>query len=220
MRTAFLGHFGSGKTEVAIGYALELAGAGSRPLLLDLDVVTPYFRSRDHRRRLAELGVEVVAPEEEWSAADLPIIAAAALAHLRQGGDRPVVLDVGGDAGAQLLATLGDLLARDSYRVLAVINTCRPATATAAQVAGMVRWLETMARTRVDGLVNNTNLGAETTAATALAGLTAVEEAAGQLGVPVAFTACPAEHGAAFRAAGVEVLPLRLFMRPPWQELP
>ena len=104
MRTMLLGHFGSGKTEVAIAYALKLAGEGRHPLLLDLDIITPYFRSRDPAQRLADLGVEVIAPSPEWSAADLPLISGQTLMHLRAQGDRAAVLDVGGDEGARVIA--------------------------------------------------------------------------------------------------------------------
>lgn len=216
----FLGHFGSGKTEVAIGYSLKLAAEGQRPLLLDLDVITPYFRSRDPRDRLGELGVEVIAPDPEWSAADLPVIASAALMHLRMGGDRPAILDLGGDEGAKLMSSLKGLLAKDDYHVLVVVNPYRPSTRTAEQIVHMVRWLESISSTRVQGLVNNANLGASTTVETVLSGLRVVQEAASQLGIPVAFTACRADLQDQVRAAGVDALPLRIFMRPPWEELP
>ncbi len=220
MRTMFLGHFGSGKTEVAIGYAMKLVAEGQHPLLLDLDVVTPYFRSRDPRQRLAELGVDVISPSEEWSSADLPLISNTALMTLRTHSDRPAILDIGGDEGAQLMATLTPYLEGSTYAVNVVVNACRPMTNTPAQIVGLVRWLESISRTKVQALINNANLGANTTVDTVLTGLKVVQEAASHLGIPVAWSACRSDLQEEVRAAGVEVLPLPIFMRPPWEELP
>ena len=220
MRTMLLGHFGSGKTEVAIAYALKLAGEGRHPLLLDLDIITPYFRSRDPAQRLADLGVEVIAPSPEWSAADLPLISGQTLMHRRAQGDRAAVLDVGGDEGARVIAALADYLRPQTYEVLAVVNAYRPATRTARQIVDFVQWVEAISRTRVAGLVNNANLGQETTTEHVLAGLDIVRAAASQLGIPVAFTAAREDLAPALRAAAIEVLPLKIFMRPPWEELP
>jgi len=220
MRTMLLGHFGSGKTEVAIACALELAAGGERPLLLDLDVITPYFRSRDPARRLGELGVEVVAPADEWSAADLPLISGRTLTCLRSEPARSAVLDVGGDAGAKVIASLAHYLQPGSLRALVVVNPCRPNTRTVKQVIDTVRWAERLARVQITGLVNNANLGAETSVQTVRDGLQVVQAAASELGIPVAFTACRAELAAPLRAAGLTVLPLPLFMRPPWEDLP
>lgn len=214
MRTVFIGHFGSGKTEVAIGYAFKLVAEGHAPRLLDLDVVTPYYRSREVKQQLAALGVEVVTPPDDISLSDLPLIAYQALAALRD-ESRPAILDIGGDEGAQVMRTIGEYIDPATCTVYGVANPCRPMTNTAAKICDMVRWLQAVSGLKVSGLVNNANLGRQTQAATVLEGLEIVSEAAAKLEVPVAFTAAREEIAADL---GLEnVLPLKLYMRFPWE---
>ncbi|HYG59920.1 MAG TPA: hypothetical protein VD902_17785 [Symbiobacteriaceae bacterium] len=213
-RTLFLGHFGSGKTEVAIHYALSLCTVPKRPLLLDLDFITPYYRSRDVAEELAARGVDVVAPEGDLTRSDLPVVTARAVQALTN-YDGPVVADIGGDEGARVLGSLAGRLQPGRYDAYMVVNPYRPGTGSASQVAAYARWLEQVARIKFTGLVNNANAGLLTQPAHVLEGLNKVQESAELLGLPVVFTSAKAD--VASLLTGLQVLPLDLKMRPPWE---
>ncbi|HEY9857294.1 MAG TPA: hypothetical protein V6D05_16230 [Stenomitos sp.] len=215
-RLLLLGHFGSGKTEVAIQQALAMADGSERPLLLDLDFITPYYRSRDVAPELAALGVEVVAPEGELSRSDLPVVTARAVQALSTHPGR-VVADVGGDEGARVIGSLAGRLAPGSYQAWMVINPLRPGTGTPQQVADYAHWLERLARIRFTGVVNNANAGPLTQPHHVRAGLVQVQAAADLLGLPIVFSAARAEIIP--QLPDLEIRSLSLKMRPPW-ELP
>ncbi len=213
-RTLFLGHFGSGKTEVAIHFALSLCTGSKRPLLLDLDFITPYYRSREVAEELGASGVDVVAPEGDLARSDLPVVTARAVQSLIH-YDGPVVADIGGDEGARVVGSIAAMLRPGSYQAVMVVNPYRPGTGTPQQVAEYARWLERIARVKFTGMVNNANVGPLTQPEHVLEGLSQVQASAGLLGLPVLFSSATAEVAA--RLEGQHVLPLRLRMRPPWE---
>lgn len=213
-RTLFLGHFGSGKTEVAIHYALSLCTGPKRPLLLDLDFITPYYRSRDVAEELAAAGLDVVAPEGDLARSDLPVVTARAVQALGN-YDGPVVADIGGDEGARVVGSMAGRLQAVPYQAIMVINPFRPGTGTPRQVADYAHWLEQVARIRFTGVVNNANAGPLTQPEHVLDGLKEVQASAELLGLPVLFTAAKTDLVPAL--TGLKVLPLDLKMRPPWE---
>lgn len=214
-RTLFLGHFGSGKTEVAIHYALSLCTGPKRPMLLDLDFITPYYRTRDVAEEMAREGVEVVSPEGALGRSDLPVVTARAVQALSN-YDGPVVADVGGDEGARVIGSMAGRL-QPGYQAIMVINPFRPGTGTPRQVAEYARWLEEVARIKFTGLVNNANAGLLTQPSHVLEGLKQVQASAELLNLPVLFSSAKADI--APELSGLKVLPLNLKMRPVW-ELP
>lgn len=213
-RTLLLGHFGSGKTEVGIATALAYAGGPVRPRLLDLDFITPYYRTRDVVDELAAAGVEAVIPEGELSTSDLPVVTARAV-HVLGDTSGPVIVDVGGDEGARVVGSLAYKLAPGTYRAWMVVNPFRPGTGTPAQVAEYARWLERVARVQFTGLVNNANVGPLTEPRHVVEGFERVRESAEALGVPVIFSAVRADLAADVPLP--EVLPLHRKMRAPWE---
>lgn len=213
-RTLFLGHFGSGKTEVAIAHALSLTIGPKRPMLLDLDFITPYYRSRDVIVELEAAGITVVAPEGDLARSDLPVVTARAVQSLST-YEGPLIIDVGGDEGARVIGSLAGRLNPGSYEALMVVNPYRPGTGSPSQVATYARWLEQIARIRFTGLVNNANAGPLTAPEHVLEGLKQVEASAALLGLPVLFTA--AKTDLLPHLSGLKVLPLDLKMRPPWE---
>ncbi len=181
----FTGRFGSGKTEIALNYALQLADLGQRPLLIDLDIVTPYFRSREKAAEMARHGVEVISPLQVGQHVDVPAISPRILGALEQ-SDHPTVLDVGGDVqGSRALAQYAPTIARRGYVMHFVVNPYRPFMDTVAGVATAVREIERSARLRVSTLVSNPNLMAESTPDLFWQGHRHVLACAEALGVPV-----------------------------------
>jgi hypothetical protein len=180
-----VGHFGSGKTEIAVNQALRRAESGARVTLADLDVVKPYFRSRAARETLAAAGVELIAPAGEHIYADLPIIVPEIRSRVREPG-RELVVDVGGDdSGARVLGSLADVLPVEHTDCLLVLNFCRPFTRDPEEAEAMVRRIESVSRLEVRGLVSNSHLMDDTTADVVVEGYRMAVETGRRLGVPV-----------------------------------
>jgi len=156
----FTGAFGSGKTEVAIAYALAVRAAGRSVGIVDLDTVTPYFRVGDCREELQRAGLRVVAPEGGLASFETPALPAEIAGAL---ADRSLhlVLDAGGDPeGARLLAVYAEQIEERGCDLWMVTNPFRPSTSAPSAVADQARAIEALATLRLTGLVANPNLGA------------------------------------------------------------
>jgi hypothetical protein len=217
--TVLVGHFGSGKTEIAINGALDLVALGRRPVLVDLDVVKPYFRSRSARHLMHDRGVRVIAPEGENVYADLPVILPEIRTLLRDASSQ-LILDAGGDpTGARVLGSLMDAIADEETDTLAVLNFRRPFTESVDDALTMVRQIEAASRRRVTGVVSNTHLMTETTPALVVEGYELTCTTAARLGVRVAAVAADEELLPKLDAEVFEcqVLPLRRIVKPPFE---
>ena len=231
----FVGGYGSGKTEISIACACHLARVRdevSRVVLADLDIVNPYFRSREVARELAAEGVRVVSSQEHYEWADAPSFSPEIGAAIAD-PDRLVVLDVGGDeAGARALGRFAPGLWRHggSVSVSFVMNPYRAFAGSVQEVADLRAKVEEVSRLRVNALVANPHLGDETTAEHVIGGLRAVLRAGAELHLPVAFmtvdervwpsVAAELRRVNAFGDAAlveVPVLLLRRRMRKPWE---
>jgi hypothetical protein len=214
---AFLGELGSGKTEVALNYALRLVESGKRVAVVDLDIVNPYFRVLDHRAHLERLGLRVIAPPDRFAAIDTPAIPEETLAVFQQ-SDWTGIFDVGGGpTGARALGRFSALFGEhaDQYAVWIVVNARRPTTQTEDDIAAMIHQIEVTSSLSATGLVSNTHLCDETTAADVVAGHAVVAAAARRLGVPVAFAAAD-QRLAGEVTLDCPLLPLRRQAHLPW----
>jgi len=183
--TIFGGRFGCGKTEIALNYALEQAKKGNAPFLIDLDIVTPYFRTRDRAKQMAEQGVEIVSPFEVGQYIHIPAIDPRILGAIEQ-AERPVILDVGGDEqGARALSQYADTIKQKGYEMHFVVNPYRPFMDSATGVREAVREIETSSRLRASTLVSNPNLMSETSPELFNKGHKQVLQAADALGLQV-----------------------------------
>lgn len=217
--TVFVGHFGSGKTEIAINGALDLVTRGRRPVLVDLDVVKPYFRSRSARHLLLEMGVRVIAPGGDNVYADLPVILPEIRTLLRDRRTQ-LILDAGGDpTGARVLGSLMDAIADEETDTLAVLNFRRPFTESVDDAVAMVRQIEAASRRSVTGVVSNTHLMGETTVAMVLEGYRLACGTADLLGVRVAAVTVAQALVGEIEPDQFEcqILPLRRIVRPPFE---
>jgi hypothetical protein len=215
-----VGNFGSGKTEVAVNLALVLAESGARVQLADLDLVNPYFRSREARELLESHGIRVVIPPPRLAAADLPILLPEIKGMLRPAAGSHVVFDVGGDdVGARVLGSLSTELRDGDYELWQVINAQRPFTDDVDGCLTMQREIEQASRLRVTGLLVNSHLIDETTPETVLTGWRLAQELAQRTGLPIRAVAMLerlADAPALVEAIDAPVLPLRRTMVPPW----
>jgi hypothetical protein len=216
----FVGNYGSGKSEVSVNFSLAMARRGLRVRLADLDLVNPYFRSREAKEALEARGVSVVLPPPAFRHADLPILTPE-VKGLLQRPDGLAVLDVGGDdVGATVLSSLAGAFPEGGYELLHVVNHLRPFTDTVAGVVRILREIEGAARLRVTGLVGNSHLMDETTAATIHDGLRLARDVGAELGVPVRFVTAPEEVVPTLDPAllaGTPVLPMVRWLVPPWR---
>jgi hypothetical protein len=210
----FVGEFGSGKTELAVNYALRLKQQGYNTAIIDIDLVKPYFRTRESRALLEEQGILVVAPDKKFSQAALPVLPNDVTRLLYQ-QDCQVVMDVGGGESAIALGQFHNRFADNPYLALLVINTRRPFTATPADIVDAFQRIEQSSRLKITGLVSNTNLAGETTARQVLEGLSIVEEAAGILSLPIRWVVVP-EWLAGEVSVSYPVFILRPYTHYPW----
>ncbi len=209
--TLFCGHYGSGKTNIALNYAMALRKSGEAVTLADLDIVNPYFRTKDSRRELEEAGIRFICSEYANTNLDIPALPPE-LYSITDDRSAKVVLDIGGDdRGALVLGRLTPaILAEASYEMLLVINRYRPLTPDAPSTLEVMREIEAACGIRFTGLVNNSNLGEETTAETVLASLDYAEAVSELSGLPVVMTSVREELAAELSERIPSLLPLKL----------
>ena len=187
--TLFCGHYGSGKTNLAVNYALYLRSLGLQVSLADLDIVNPYFRSKDSTDVLESAGVRVIALPFANSSVDLPSLPSSAYS-LVQNRSRYAVLDIGGDdRGAYALGRFVPyILEENDFDMLYVVNFYRPLTTTPEEAFGVLKEIEGACGLAFTGIVNNSNLGAETTAKSIEATFGKVRKLSELTGLPVVAT--------------------------------
>ncbi len=152
------GHYGSGKTEFAINYALKLKETHGSSVICDMDIVNPYFRTNDAVLFLKNEGVSVIAPEYANTNLDLPSLPSDIISVFSKNSP-PSVLDVGGDDdGAIALGQFYPYISKEDYEMFFVINALRPDTSSAEGIIKLIKDIEYVSRCKVTSLVNNTNL--------------------------------------------------------------
>jgi hypothetical protein len=219
--TVLVGHFGAGKSEIAVNLAFGLRQRHADVALVDLDVVKPYFRSRLVRDDLHAQGIELVSPQGEYFQADLPIVVPGVRAAISEAiaGRRRVVIDVGGaDVGSRVLGSIPGFEDPATADVLFVVNGNRPFAETPEATVTMLREVERNAKLKVNGLVANTHLIDETTVEQVLAGIGLADAVGRDTGLPLRFCAVLgrlAESLAAANHSGLPLLPIHRYITPP-----
>jgi cellulose biosynthesis protein BcsQ len=214
----FTGHFGSGKTEIAINYAINLAKSGEKVVIVDLDLVNPYFCVRDVRQRLEEHGVRVIASNPELVNVELMVVPAEITAVFNDKSYQ-VVIDVGGDdSGATALGRYNRYLREEPYDMLFVINTNRPYTSEPIAIVEHIRAVERASRLNVTHLISNTNLSYETKIEHIVEGDKIVGQLSKELKIPHAYTVCTKDLvGKLEGKLTGEVYGIDINMLPPWR---
>lgn len=205
----FAGHYGSGKTNIALNYARHLRRTCPRVAVADLDIVNPYFRTKDSADALAAEGIDLVVSDYANSNVDFPAMPKEAYALIADRGTR-VVVDVGGDdRGALALGRyVDDIRAEGDYDMLAVVNASRPLTRTPQDTVDVLREIEDACTLKFTGIVNNTNLGQKSTAETVLASVQYADDISQMMAVPVKFTCCAASLEPELRGKIAALFPL------------
>ena len=207
--TLFAGHYGSGKTNIAVNYSLLLAGEGKKVCIADLDIVNPYFRTKDSAEALTKAGVELISPQFANSNVDLPALPAESYRLVQ---DRSVygIMDIGGDdRGAYALGRFTPAIRQeDDFRMVFVANCYRPLTRTPEEALEVMREIEAACGLTFTCIVNNSNLGPETTPETVLGSTGYIEALCKLSGLPLFATT--AEETVAEKLELPNVISLRL----------
>jgi len=188
-----VGNYGSGKTEISINLAVNRKRAGVDVRIADLDLVNPYFRTREAKAPLNELGIDVVVPNKEYLQADLPIVNPAVSGLIRKPAQL-TLLDIGGDdVGSTVLSSLADHLRTQQVSLLQVVNPHRPFTHTIAGCLRIKAEIEIAARLPITGLIGNANLIDETTVDDIYAGYEFAGDFSKESGLPLEFITVAAD---------------------------
>lgn len=187
--TILCGHYGTGKTNVAVNAALKMAGEGHPVTVADLDIVNPYFRTLDSADSFEQAGIRLICSKFANSNVDIPSLPPDLYA-ITDDKSRRVVVDVGGDdSGAMVLGRLAPTItAEDDYEMLLVVNRFRPMTPDIPSTVEVMGEIEAASHLHFTGIVNNSNLGAETTAETVLSSTAYAAELAQATGLPLVAT--------------------------------
>lgn len=187
--TLLCGHYGSGKTNIAVNMAFDLKTKYDNVAVADLDIVNPYFRTKDSSAELAAAGIRLICSDYANSNVDIPALPQDIYAIT---DDRTIkaVIDVGGDdRGALALGRISQqIIEENDYQMLMVINCYRPLTRDAASAIEVMREIEWAGKIPFTGIVNNSNLGRETSPQDVLASLDYANEVSAQAGIPLVCT--------------------------------
>lgn len=214
--TVVTGHYGTGKTNFSVNLALRAAEGSANVTVVDLDLVNPYFRTADFRQLFESRGIRLIAPDFANSNLDVPSIQFD-IEQLAMNESR-LIIDVGGDdAGAFALGRFAEALSRykDDMDMLYVINQRRYLTETASDAVKLMYEIESAARMKHTAIVNNTNLGRETTADIVAGSAGFAREVSEITGLPLAFTACPAEICGELTDIP-DIFPINVYVKPLW----
>lgn len=183
------GHYGSGKTNLAVNLALQLKKQRERVTIADIDIVNPYFRTSDSRGDLMENGIRLICSDFAGSNVDLPALPAD-IYSLTDDPGQTAIIDVGGDdRGALALGRIREgILRENNYEMLLVINRFRPLTRTAGQTVEIMREIEAAGGISFTAVVNNSNLGVQTTAGDVLDSMAYAHEVCKLTGLPLKMT--------------------------------
>ena len=211
------GHYGTGKTEFAVNLALRLADLGHQVMVADLDIVNPYFRSRERRDLLQEAGIRLISSSQACSDADVPALPAELLTIL-ENRDITGVLDIGGDpVGARVLARFNDKIITEDYQLIYVLNANRPEVRTPEAAIAYLRGIEATTSLTCTGIVNNTHLCGETTVEEIRKGARLAETVSRETGIPVLCHVAEARFAPELSDLSEPVFPISIQMKKPWE---
>lgn len=209
------GHYGSGKTNFSVNLAVKAAAEGKAAAIVDLDIVNPYFRTADFREMFGEKGIKLIAPDFANSNLDVPSIQFDVV-ELAMRSDC-LIIDVGGDdAGAVALGRYSQELEqfRDNTEMYYVINQRRYLTNTAEEAVRLMYEIEAAARMKHTAVINNTNLGDETSLSMIEESRSFAEEVSRLTGLPVKYTVYPEEY--AKPSDSPDAFQAKVYVKPVW----
>lgn len=214
----FTGHFGSGKTEIAINYAINLAKQDKKVMLVDIDIVNPYFCSRDIKSYLENLGIKVIATDPHYSNAELMVVPPEVFSVFND-KSYEVVMDIGGDdSGAVVLGQYNRYFNQEPYDMYFVINNNRPFTADKEGTKEYIKAIEKTSRLKITHLISNTNLSYETRIEDVIKGDKEVNKLSKEVGIPYKYIVCKKELVRDIEnKVNAKIIGIDIYMKPPWR---
>lgn len=215
--TLFAGHYGSGKTNLAVNYALLLKQNFEKVLIADLDIVNPYFRTKDSEATLNAAGIRFISSKYANTNVDVPALPAEAYAIVNDKSSHAVA-DIGGDdRGALALGRYSDMiLEENNFEMLFVINKYRVMTPDSGSAVDIMREIELASKIPFTAIVNNSNLGEFTQPATVLDSLGFAEEVSQMTGLPIKFTSVKKGVAESLEGHIENLLPINLYNKALW----
>ena len=209
--TVLCGHYGTGKTNCAVNMAMDLKRQYPKVAVADLDIVNPYFRTKDSEAEFEKAGIELICSRYANTNLDIPALPEN-LYRITEDRDTKMILDIGGDdSGAIVLGRLAPaILQENDYEMLTVINKYRPLTPDVESTVEVLREIEASSRIPFTGIVNNSNLGEETTPEDVAASLKYAEDVASAMEIPVVMTTVKADLYEVLAGKIPNLFPLRL----------
>ena len=211
------GHYGTGKTEFAVNLALAMAREGQPVMIADLDIVNPYFRSRDREDLLEQAGVRLISSSQESRNADLPALPAELFAIFENQAVRGV-LDIGGDpVGARVLARFRPKILAEDHQLIYVLNANRPEVRDSDSAIAYLRSIEAVTGLTCTGIVNNTHLCGETTVEEIRKGAALASAVSAQTNIPVLCHVAEERLAEELSDLVEPVFPITIKMKKPWE---
>jgi hypothetical protein len=212
---------GSGKSEIAINYALLQKNTSAKEVqLLDLDIIKPYIRIRDVSEKIKHLGIKLIMPDEKMRNADMPIIPNHMIEFLTD-PTYDLIIDIGGEErGCITIAQFKEYFEKTDLTVNLVINPFRPFSATIVMIHEILESLQNQSKIKVTGLISNPHLRFNTSIEDVMKGTAIVEQASRELNVPLVYVCIwhkliTETFRKQFNAH--TILPLRLYLSFPWE---
>lgn len=213
--TLLCGHYGSGKTNIAVNMALDLKKQRENVAVADLDIVNPYFRTKDSSEDFEKNSIRLICSEYANSNVDIPALPQDMYA-ITDDKTLNVIIDVGGDdRGALALGRLSERIVKENnYEMLMVINCYRPLTRNAEETLEVMREIEWAGKIKFTGIVNNSNLGEQTTPEDVLKSTKYAKEVSQYSSLPIVLTSVDEKIYNALEGKIENLFPLRLQKKP------
>lgn len=214
----FCGHYGSGKTEVSLNYAIKLAKEGKKVTIVDMDIVNPYFRTADAKKILKDYDIELIVSEFANSNLDIPTIPQE-VKKVFYNTDRTIIFDVGGDDdGAFALGQFHSFFQNEEYKMTLVVNTKRPLTKKCDELYDMALRIEYASRLKFTDIANNTNVGVMTDSKTLLSDFDEIKSLSQKLQIPVSMQCGLTDNLSELpKEFAKDKFPMQIYIKMPWE---
>ncbi|ACB85253.1 hypothetical protein [Natranaerobius thermophilus] len=221
----FAGHFGSGKTENAINYSMWLQSQGEQVSLIDLDIINPYFRSREVQTVLEEQGINPIIPRKELQQADFPVITPQVRGALSQ-PEGKIIVDLGGDPDGSIpMGSFKNFISEENYEMWLVLNANRIQTSNYDKTIDLAKNIQKSSRLKITGIINNTHMKNDTTEEDIIKGYKFSQQVSQYFGVPLIYTTVPEQLITKFKEKNNEIennqienlMPIKNYLTTPWE---